>query len=283
MRASAHLTYLGTLVLARTNGILFKLVDEDKYIGRSPGSQDMSLVPYDSAIRFNIENMENQAEKKLVTLDKQGAFTENGWWLFRKSYEIDPPNDDEKQGFNIVYSGPNEYILMRDESCLSASTGLFRKVECTSKEVNKFKMCKNRRCSDKGSSSGKDLRFIKCAIAHIITEDYDRHLMRHRRRRSHRGPGRRSPLRHDRYDDTDDGYGSQSDERHRNRDRAYDSKWSDDRFFDTLRGKRQWRKKYGMHGPDASTSALNDRCDGMPEELMYAMLQKWPYGSNGTC
>lgn len=204
-------------------GVLFKLVDDDRFIGHASGSRKLTLVPYDRSIRFVLEDHSNQAQKKLVNEDKTEMLTQHGWSIFRKTYKMDPYSRGDRNGFNIVYSAPNVYILMRDGKCLSAASGIFRKIDCTDKDVNKFRMCKNRRCREWDADHvNRNLEFIRCALSRSMMNDYDLAL------RS--GGERYVPHRHGDSDES-------GDRRHRHRsggNSSSSSGWDGDAFSNIL-------------------------------------------------
>lgn len=180
-----YLIVLLSLIYAKRNnepkGVVFKLFtesrtpgndDKEQFIGHTPDSQVMTLVDYGNATRFILKDTSNVAEKKLMTPDNTFTFTEKGWWILRKSFELEKTDDEAKQGFNIVYYAPDVWVIMRNESCLTVVDGIFRKVWCTDKNVNKFKMCKDRKCRSNGSSD-PDMKFIKCALAQTVMGSFN--------------------------------------------------------------------------------------------------------------
>ncbi|KAI4291684.1 hypothetical protein PAPHI01_0958 [Pancytospora philotis] len=155
-------------------GVYFKDVNSERFIGKASGSDELTVVEADNAIRFVLEDLENQAEKRLKTEDDKSAFSERGWWIFRKWYELNPKGEADRQGIRLVYSAPDVYILMRDDSCLSAESGIFRKEDCTNKAVNKFRMCATKKCNPTEDKLNRKLKFIQCALAHSMYQDLDR-------------------------------------------------------------------------------------------------------------
>lgn len=248
----------------KPKGMLFKLADDDKFIGHAAGSKELTLVSYDKASRFNLEDLENQAEKKLVTDDKKEMFAQHGWWIFRKWFEMDSYEEGNKQGFNIVYSAPNVYILMRDGSCLSADSGIFRKVDCTSKEVNKFKMCKNKRCKDEDSGRmSKKINFMMCAIKHSMNSDYDLSLRSNREKSRSNMPNARSSDDSSNYQDSRARRHRQK-HKHERSSEGLSSEWNENAFSNVLglRPMRKHPRKYRKYvDSDSMASSSDDDSD----------------------
>ncbi|KAI5169238.1 hypothetical protein PAEPH01_0557 [Pancytospora epiphaga] len=154
-------------------GVYFKTVDGEQFIGHDSGDKELKLVNFDHAVRFKLGDIEHQGEKRLETIDGKDAFTEKGPWYWPgyKWFVMDEKGAEAKQGFNIVYSAPDVWVLMRDNYCLSATSGKFRKEYCTDKNIPKFRMCKNKKCKNKGDKLAKDIKFIKCALAMTVMPD----------------------------------------------------------------------------------------------------------------
>lgn len=151
-------------MLTRKSGVLFQDINSEKYIGREPSNGQLKLVEYKEAIRFKLEELSDISTKKMTDVKSNNIFTETGWWIFPKNFYMKDYTKDSKQGFQIVYYNPGEYILMRDGSCLSSKSGVFKKVNCKKGDVNIFKMCINRRCKDEMKELLKDVKMIKKAL-----------------------------------------------------------------------------------------------------------------------
>lgn len=150
-------------------GVYFKMADEGRFIGHDHNNNELKLVDASLAVPFTLNDTDNAAEKKLMTMDRKGAFTEEGWWGLRKWFEVSTPDRGDRQGINVVYSGPGVYILMRDGSCLSEVSGLLRKVYCTQPEINKFRMCKNIKCvGGKNDRVVHDIEKIKAMLMNFV-------------------------------------------------------------------------------------------------------------------
>lgn len=130
----------------------FKLTKGNEFIGIDSRSKDLTLVSRNDAMMFRIQDTDHAGEKKLLSTDKKRAFTEKGFWGFRKWYGMGSPDRRSRQGIKIVFWAPNKYILMRDDSCLSKRKGIFRKVSCKNPgTIDKFRICKNKRCNKKNN------------------------------------------------------------------------------------------------------------------------------------
>lgn len=150
-------------------GVLFQDIDTEKYIGQDKGSGQLKLVDYKEAIRFKLEELPSDASaKKMSDINTENTFTETGWWIFPKNFYMKDYKKESKQGFQIVYYKQGEYILMRDGSCLSVKSGVFKKVNCERKDVNVFRMCQNRKCKDPMESLLKDMKMIKRALLPLM-------------------------------------------------------------------------------------------------------------------
>jgi hypothetical protein len=160
------------LLQAQTKIVKFKEVGNDKYISKNKDNQ-MVLGDYKSAIKFKLEDHSNVSEKKLIDPTTNKAFTETGWWIFPKNYYFKKSGNDGKQGFKIVYYGENEYILMRENDCLSVKSGVFKKVDCEKNNVTIFNMCTNKKCDGGIAQISRDVKFIKEALLSHIQQHPD--------------------------------------------------------------------------------------------------------------
>ncbi|KAI5151804.1 hypothetical protein ENBRE01_2399 [Enteropsectra breve] len=149
MRMYAFLLVPLVFAAKEPKGTFFKLVgSENSYIGEDADTRDLKLVPFDKAIAFNFQDMEDISTKRMTDEDGKNAFTEQGWWIFRKRFNMKSADRDSKQGFSIVWYRPNEYLLVRDGDCLSAASGTFKKVSCNKTEAQIFNMCSDKYCND---------------------------------------------------------------------------------------------------------------------------------------
>lgn len=137
--------------------IKLKLVDDDKFLGAVKNK--LQLVDYKEALSIKLNPMKDISEKNLESKDGT-ALTETGFWFFPKSYSMKSNSMSGKQAFRIVYYAPNEYLLMRGDSCLGFKGGKFKKVSCKLDEASRFRICYNRVC-DSYLDIKSDLECIK--------------------------------------------------------------------------------------------------------------------------
>jgi len=158
-----------------TKAIRFKLLNEDKWIGSDGDSNKLRLTTYDSALKFEFDDIADDfSAKRIRTIDKSKSITENGWWLARKHYSLAGGNNNDKQGIQILYYGPNEYIFMRGGYCLSIKSGEFLKEYCTAEHTSIFNMCKDRKCEDDIQSMKRDIKHIKLLLMTQVSGGLDR-------------------------------------------------------------------------------------------------------------
>ncbi|ELA42109.1 uncharacterized protein VICG_00750 [Vittaforma corneae ATCC 50505] len=124
--------------------VKLKLVDDDKFLGAV--KDKLQLVDYKEALSIKLNPMQDISEKNLEAKDGK-ALTESGFWFFPKSYSMKSNSKSGKQSFRIVYYAPNEYLLMRGDSCLGFVEGnKFKKVDCTLEKAARFRICYNKLC-----------------------------------------------------------------------------------------------------------------------------------------
>lgn len=213
-------------------GSVFKLVGRrDLFIGLAPGTDYLSLTSYDGAVRFIFEDTKHPGKKKIMTPDKKRAFTEAGFTFLIKWYEIKKAEEDSnRQEIYIVYAGPNEYVLMEGSDCISHDGVLFRNVDCTDKNVNRFSICEDKACNN-NSSISKDLKFLKCAAAATMFNFYNQESRAHPKPQRGNGRGRGRPNDYDDdYYDEDNSYRPLIPRRHIGRSRGP----SQDDLYDSI-------------------------------------------------
>lgn len=138
--------------------IKLKLVDDDKFLGAV--KDKLQLVDYKDALSLKLNPMEDISEKNLEAKDGK-ALTESGFWFFPKSYSMKSNSKSGKQAFRIVYYAPNEYLLMRGDSCLGfVEQNKFKRVDCTLEKAARFRICYNKLC-DSYLDIKNDLECIK--------------------------------------------------------------------------------------------------------------------------
>jgi hypothetical protein len=139
--------------------ITLKINNDNKFLGLNSDNK-ITLVDYENALYIKLNTMENITDKTLEGKDNK-ALTEKGWLFFPKSYSFQNNTSSSKQHFKIVYYGPNEYILMKDDSCLGwTGDSKFKKVDCKLGKAAIFNICTGKYC-DSYVDIRKDLDCIK--------------------------------------------------------------------------------------------------------------------------
>lgn len=131
----------------RKGRIMLKLDGSDKFLG--VGSDDkLRLGDYHDAVYLKLNTMDDISKKTLEGRDNK-ALTEKGFWFFPKSYSFKSNSGSSSQAFRIVYHGPNEYILMKGDSCLGFnSSNKFKRVDCKRGSASIFNICTSRFCEN---------------------------------------------------------------------------------------------------------------------------------------
>lgn len=126
--------------------IKLKIADDDKFLGVVDGK--LQPVEYNDALSIKLNAMKDVSMKNLESRDGN-ALTETGFWFFPKSFSLKKNKKTSKQGFRIVYYAPEEYLLMRGDSCLGFQDGnKLKKVDCTLEKATRFRICENRLCDN---------------------------------------------------------------------------------------------------------------------------------------
>lgn len=127
--------------------IKLKINNDNKFLGLSSDNK-LTLVDYEDALFIKLNSMENISNKSLEGKNST-VLTEKGWWFFPKSYSFQENNRGAKQQFKIVYFGPNEYILMKDDACLGfSSPNNFKRMDCKLGSAAIFNMCRHKDCQN---------------------------------------------------------------------------------------------------------------------------------------
>jgi len=139
--------------------ITLKIHDQDKFLG--VGSDDkLRLGTFEEAVSLKFNTKENIADKSIEGKDNK-VLQQNGFWFFPKSFKFEPKSDSSSQSFRIVYYGPNQYILMKDDWCLGFNENKkFKRAYCTKESAAIFNMCQGRFC-DSYVDIRNDLNCIK--------------------------------------------------------------------------------------------------------------------------
>lgn len=147
----------------RKGRIMLKLDRSDKFL--VVGSDDkLRLGDYREAVYLRLNTMDDISQKTLEGRDNK-ALTETGFWFFPKSYLFKSNTGSSRQAFRIVYHGPNEYILMKGDSCLGFnSSSKFKKVDCKRGSASIFNICSSRSC-DNYIDIRRDLECIKMMLS----------------------------------------------------------------------------------------------------------------------
>lgn len=140
-----------------TDRIKLKLVGDDKFLGVS--GDKLVKANYRNALSIKLNTMKDISKKSLEGRNNK-ALTETGFWFFPKRYTFKKNKNDSNQAFRIVYYAPNEYLLMKSDSCLGFKSGKFKRVDCKIDQAAKFRICTNRLC-DTYLDLKKDLECIK--------------------------------------------------------------------------------------------------------------------------
>lgn len=127
--------------------ITLKIHNDNKFLGVNSDNK-LTLVDYKDALFIKLNTMNDISKKSLEGKDST-VLTSKEWWIFGNAFSFQKNENSSKQQFRIVYYGPNEYILMKDDSCLGwLDVAKFKKVDCNLEKAAIFNICNGRNCDN---------------------------------------------------------------------------------------------------------------------------------------
>lgn len=140
-------SYTAEGVLSSTNGVVLKLLGtgEPKFLGIGDGNL-MLPVNYERAMRFNLSNTQDQSKVIFKDSTSNKAITQKAgpdpnYNYFRRMYTFMPVDGGWKQGFRLVYHGPNDFVIMHNAFCIGMENSQFRSKYCDDAVVSHFAIC----------------------------------------------------------------------------------------------------------------------------------------------
>lgn len=216
-----------------SSGITLKLYNDDKWLGVDKDDK-LKLGKFEDAVFLKFEHTnDNIADKYIVASNGKTLEQINNWW-FRKSFKMTPKSINSAQYFRIVYYGPNEYVLMKDDYCLGFNEyKKFKRVDCKLGSAAIFNMCNGKFC-DSYVDIRKDLNMIKRILI---------------RNSGNGGDGAYLDNYNNDYGDDDNDYGDDDD---------FDNDYSND-YYGYPSGNRQ-RNSWGRNNNDDNNDEDFDEC-----------------------